>query len=215
MIPNQEASLQWYVARTRPRAEHAARACLEAKGIDCFLPCVNRPHPQPGYHNVPLFPGYLFLRWDMWEQGPHPVREVPQLVGLVTFEGVAPLVPGDVISELRHRVEAINRDGGLWTRFQVGERVHVRLGPAESLAEVVVGAESPREHVRVLLEFLGRQVHAKVPWQDVWLVKDHDLVWDREARPPRRTRGRGRWIKGYGSRTEEYQLQENNVRSSL
>ena len=195
--------LRWYAARTRPLAEYVVRGHLETAGFGVFLPCGQTRTPRPGHQDAPLFPGYLFLRYDLEKQGWGPVRRVPQLVGLVSFGKEVPAVPDDVMDDLVQRVKAINGRGGLWPRFRPGERVRVALGPTESLAEVVEPAKSPRARVRVLLEFLGRTVEAKVPWRDLQPVSASGPNGNWHGPSPRRTRGRGRWIKGHGPRVVE------------
>ena len=194
-------ALQWYAARTKPLAEYAAESRLQGEGIDVFLPCAKTPRPRPGRTNTPLFPGYLFLRYDMEKSGVRQLRKMPQLVGMVAFQGTVPPVPDQVISDLAERVETLNAFGGVWTQYRAGERVSVSLGSVESLARVVTDASSPRARVRVLLDFMGRLVEAKVPWQHVKPVGHGSILvgeWNR--RPRRRTRGKGRWIRGFGPR---------------
>lgn len=76
-------------------------------------------------------------------------------------------MPDLVIEVLKRRVEALSGTGGLWTRFRIGQRVRVSLGPTENLGEVIEEAQSPRGRVRVLLEFLGQLIEAQVSWWDV------------------------------------------------
>ena len=195
-------SLRWYAARTTPLAEYAAGDHLRAVGVDVFLPCGKARPQRPGHGDAPLFPGYLFVHDDLQTQGFSPLCHVPQLAGLVAFDGEVPPVPDEVIGELVERTDAINGNGGLWTRFRVGEKVNVAVGPAEGLAEVIEEAKSPQGRVRVLLEFLGRLVEVQVPWKDVQpAAGSGNVSWNR--RLPRRTRGRGRWIRGHGPRPAE------------
>ena len=191
-------ALRWYAARTKPLAEYAARERLETAGLDVLLPCAQGRAPRRGHQDTPLFPGYLFLRYDLEQQGWDQLRRVPQLMGLVAFEGVVPSVPDEVMYELAQRIEAMNGNNGLWNRFHPGQRVRVTLGPTESLAEVVEEAQSPHARVRVLVEFLGRLVEARVPWRHVQATGADGFVRNWNRRTPRRTRGRGRWIRGYG-----------------
>ena len=195
--------LRWYAARVRPLAEYAARDHLNAAGVEAFLPCVQTSIPRRGHRDAPLFPGYLFVRYDLKAWGGYMLKRVPQLVGLVALGGMPPPVPDEVIAELSHRVEVINGTGGLWAQFRPGDRVRVILGPEESLAEVVEGAKSPKARVRVLLDFLGRLVAAEVPLRDVQPLGSHWYAVNSYNRPSRRTRGGGRWIRGYGPRAIE------------
>lgn len=210
-------ALKWYVARTGPLAEYAARDRLEAAGLEVFLPCARTRAPRPGHEDAPLFPGYLFIRYDLEERGNGPLHQVPQPLKLVSFGGVVPSLPDGVVVELYQRVRAINGRGGLRPRFKPGDRVRVALGPLDSLAEVVEG-ESPGARVRVLMEFLGRMVEARVPMGSVQQAGVGGYAAQQDGRPSRRTRGRGRWINGFGPRSirESSGLPDdsNNGRSS-
>ena len=193
-------ALKWYVARTGPLAEYAARDRLEAAGLEVFLPCARTCTPRPGHDDAPLFPGYLFIRYDLEERGNGPLHQVPQPLKLVSFGGVVPSLPDGVVVELYQRTRAINGDGGLRPRFSPGDRVRVALGPLDSLAEVVEG-DSPGARVRVLMEFLGRMVEARVPLGSVQQAGVGGYAGQQDRRPSRRTRGRGRWINGFGPRS--------------
>lgn len=191
-------ALRWYAARTKPLAEYTARERLEAAGLEVLLPCGPSRAPRPGHQDTPLFPGYLFIRYDLEERGWDQLHRVPQLLGLVAFEGMVPSVPDEVIYQLARLIEAMNGTNELWNRFHPGQRVRVTLGPTESLAEVVEEAKSPQARVRVLVEFLGRLVEARIPWRDVQPMGADGFLRNWNSRAPRRTRGRGRWIRGYG-----------------
>jgi hypothetical protein len=108
---------------------------------------------------------------------------------------VVPPIPDEAIAELRERVEVRHREGGLWGRFRTGQQVRVISPGIETFAEVVEEARSPRHRVRVLLEFMGRLVEAQVPYESLWPA-DHDSGETHHL--PRRTRGKGRWIRGFG-----------------
>ena len=188
----------WYVLRTMPRCERGAVGALEREGFEVHFPRVQTPRPQGGYNNAPLFPGYLFIRLD-WDDPDSPsVRRLPGVLGWVRFDGVVPHVPDAVISDLALRVQSMDQGGGLWTRFRPGDRVLVVSGNMESLAEVIEEPNSPESRVRVLLDFMSRQVPAQVPWRNLRRVPEGS--YSSEVRRGRRTRGGGRWVRGFGPR---------------
>lgn len=197
-------ALRWYCLRTKPQAEYIAASGLVLRGFETFFPLIKSPWPRRGHTDEPLFPGYLFVRYDLDGQGYHCLYSLPGVGGLIRFGDETPSMPEEVIAEVARRVEEINERGGLWRDFRPGEKVYVHFGPQESLAEVVE-MRSSRARVLVLLEFLGRQVQAEVPWENVQPVGvPEGLAGKTEVgRPPRRTRGKGRWIKGYGPRAAE------------
>ena len=191
--------LRWYVIRTKPRCEHLAAASLESNGFDLFFPRVRVVKPRGRKVVCPLFPGYLFLHHDAETHGWASVLRLPGILAWVKFGGVAPVVPDQVIDELAERVDAINDDGGLWTRFKRGDAVRVVTGKIDSLAEVVEAPRSPQDRVRVLVDFMGRLVPGVVSWEHLRPVKDTS-GGNEYSRSRRRTRGRGRWIRGFGPR---------------
>lgn len=186
---------RWYVIRTDSRSEYMATKELESEGFQVFFPRVRSPHPRGGHHDIPLFPGYLFLNIDPDLEGWPTFRQSSKILGWVRFGGEIPWLPSSVIDELRHRLEEIDDDGGLWRRYQPGEKVLVAAGSIESIAEVVEGTKSPQGRVKVLMEFMGRIVPALVPWSDLRPVEDATQV--APLRPPRRTRGNRRWLREF------------------
>jgi hypothetical protein len=134
----------------------------------------------------------LFLKWDLEGEGKPSFHGAPHVSGWVSFEGVAPSVPDEVISELASRIEHINNEGGLWRRFETGDKVRIVSGTLEGLAEVVEATSSPRSRVRVLMQFMGRLVSAQVPWNSLEPLEERP---EERGKPPRRTRGQGRWIR--------------------
>ena len=186
---------KWYVLRTEPRAEYQSASELGRDGFEIFFPTVKSPQARLGHKDTPLFPGYIFLRCDSETTGWPSFRPAHRVAEWVRFDGVIPTVPDDVIADLAQRVAALNASTGLWRRFRRGERVRVVLGDLESLGEVLEEAKTPQARALVLLQFMGRLVQAQVPWSDLQPVQDRP---PEKVRIPRRTRGGGRWVRGFG-----------------
>ena len=189
----------WYLARTKSLSEYRAAVALERNGYELYFPRVQTPRPRNGHDDSPLFPGYLFVRQDRDGSGLPAIHLISGLVGWVQFDDVVPKVPDEVIAELKRRLEAINRGGGYWRRFRPGDMVRVVSGSMESLGEVLQEPKSPQSRIRVLLRFMGGLIPAHVPWENLRPVEGSSAPLYVE-RPPRRTRGRGRWIRGFGPR---------------
>jgi hypothetical protein len=62
-------ALGWYVARTKLLREYTARDRLETAGCEVFLPGVGTVPTRRGHKQAPLFPGYLFLHYDLDQMG--------------------------------------------------------------------------------------------------------------------------------------------------
>lgn len=188
---------RWYVIRTEPRAEYLAASELVRDGFEIFLPRVNTPHPRMGHSDEPFFPSYLFIRCDPESDGWPSFRKAHRVSGWVIFDGVIPSVPDETVADLIQHLEMINREGGSWRRFHPGEKVRVVSAGMQSLAEVLEEPKSPQARVKVLLQFMGRRVSAHVPWESL-LPADNEP--GEKPRLPRRTRGKGRWVQGFGPR---------------
>ena len=145
---------RWYIVRTKPRAEHLAAEQLGRDGFETFFPKVKSPHHQKSHSETPLFPGYLFLRCELYGDGRSSFPQGHHLLGWVSFGGEVPSVPDEVVSALRERAAAIDSQGGLWRRFKPGDKVRIASNNIQSLAEVIGEAKSPQARVKVLLSFI-------------------------------------------------------------
>jgi len=176
-----------------------AASALENDDYEVFFPKVKSPTPRFGHIDIPLFPGYLFLRYDIESQGWPTFRREHRIAGWIKFDGAISHVPNQVVSHLMENIETMNENHGLWRKYKPGEKVFVVSGNVECLAEVIKGAKSPYHMVEVLLQFMGRMVRATVPWQSVRSAKGSmpDRSMGKEQHQQRRTRGKGRWINGH------------------
>ena len=186
----------WYVIRTVPRSEHLAATEIRELGWEVFLPCASSPDVQARRPRLPLFPGYLFVNCPLTVESQSSVSRVRHVAGWVHFEHTVMDVPDEIIRELQSRLETMNRNHGAWTQFKAGQTVYITSQLFEGLAEVADDSVSKRGRINVFLEFMGRMVATQVPWADLQSI---------ETGPPqspkpshRRTRGRGRWIRGRG-----------------
>lgn len=185
----------WYAVHTKPNAEYRAARLLQEKELEVFFPEVRSWKPRRGYRTEPLFPGYLFVRAD-WENVPlAAVTWTPGVRRVVGFGGRPAVVPDEVIGFIRDRLERLEARGGLRPHMlKPGQRVRFVAGPFQGLEAVFEGYLRATDRVRVLLEFLGQVSRADVPATHVVPVASEPVT---RSRPPRRTRGRKRWIRGW------------------
>ena len=185
--------MQWYVVRCKPNCDRLATSSFLAKGYESFMPRVRVPAGDHKRKLVPLFPGYLFLKCDIQQRDLPEISRLPGVLGWVRFDGEAPPVPDNVIDELRGRIDVIHRSGGLWQKFKVGQMVRLAHGNLDGLATILEEPDTPEARIKVLLDFMGRQVPTVVPWHSLTALGNtaSDI---RAIKRSRRTRGHGRWI---------------------
>lgn len=191
-------SLQWFVVRTKPHSEHLAATELCRDGVEAFFPSILQPPMRSRRSEQPLFPGYLFLRCNPQAEGWPSFRPGQHTLGWVNFRGEVPSIPDDVIHALKQKCEVINQEGGIWKRFNPGDRVRIVSATIKSFAKVVEDGKTPGSPVTVMLQFLDRLVPTEVPRANLQPVA---TMAESRVHAPRRTRGGGRWIQGFGPRT--------------
>lgn len=157
---------RWYVVYTKPREEDRAREHLERQGHQCYLPLLSLEKRRRGRVvpvTEPLFPRYLFIRSaeDLATAGWGSLRSTRGVVKLVGF-GAGPVTVDEAfLDALRERTTRGTPE--LQTMFQPGERVLIEEGPFRGL-EAVFSMKEGADRAAVLLEFLGQEVQAAVPY---------------------------------------------------
>jgi transcriptional antiterminator RfaH len=157
--------LSWYVARTKPRREGATAALLKVRDVSTYLPLF-APHRSRPRDLEPLFPGYLFVRFDA--EVPGDWLGVRSAYGISYFLGntgagdrMQPAsVPDELIAEIGRRV-ARQSDALVGEQYRAGERVVIVGGAFDGL-EAVFQCRSGAGRSRVLVELVSRLVPVSV-----------------------------------------------------
>jgi transcriptional antiterminator RfaH len=161
--------------------------------IEVFSPMVTFDGIKHDNRAVPLFPGYLFMKLDQDAYERPSFRYSQHVLGLLNFGGEAPWLPDEIIDALKERCDNLNERGGIWRRYHKGDWVQVVNSTIQGIAQVVEDGKSSETPVRLLLQLFERLV----PIQ----ISRHNLQpLENPPASPRKTRGRGRWVQGFGPR---------------
>jgi transcriptional antiterminator RfaH len=160
----QDNDARWFCLKTQPKHEHIAAATLRRRlGLETLAPRIRfRKATQRGsvWFVEAMFPGYLFTRC-VYRDTFRSVQVTPGVRGFVRFgDGVAG-IESRVISELQKLLvdeETVTFEPEL----SVGARVKITEGAFHGLEAVITQLLPARERVKVLLNFLGREVEAEV-----------------------------------------------------
>jgi transcription elongation factor/antiterminator RfaH len=121
----------WYVLHTKSRFENVVREGLSRKSVEVFLPKVTVPSKRRDRRlmiKVPLFPGYLFVKTDLFPEHHVEILKTTGAVRLIgTKDGPVP-VHDETIDSLRIMVAGDNQVTTGY-RFKKGDRVMVIAGP--------------------------------------------------------------------------------------
>ena len=155
----------WFCVRTQPKHEHiaAAHLLLDAE-LEVYLPRIRFKRATrrgPVWFTEALFPNYLFARFDL-ATSLRRVCHARGVRGVVHFGDRWPMVPEQVIAELRANVGA-DQVHVIREELRAGETVQIAGGVFHGLQAVITRVMPSRERVAVLLECLGRQTTVEVP----------------------------------------------------
>lgn len=123
----------WYAIRVRSRHERPVSDSLKGKGLDTFLPlCKSRRRWSDRVQEVelPLFPGYVFSRFDVAQR--LPVLITPGVVNIIGL-GKIPVPVEDWEMQSLIRVVQSGVHCQLWPFLMVGQRVLIEEGPLRSV----------------------------------------------------------------------------------
>jgi transcription antitermination factor NusG len=160
------AALHWYAVYTSAHHEKKATAEISRRGIESFLPVyqsVRRWSDRRITLDLPLFPGYLFVRLDLRDR--LKVLDVPGVARLVGFGGLPMALPEDQITGLRAGLDA-NLPAFPHPYLRTGRKVRIMRGP---LCGVVGTLTRKKALYRVVLslDLIMRSVAVEVDAADV------------------------------------------------
>jgi transcriptional antiterminator NusG len=141
---------KWYAAYTSANHEKRVAGEFGRRSMECYLPLhgsVRRWKDRRVRLQLPLFPGYVFVRIALPER--LRVLQVPGVARLVGFEGHLAPVPDEDIEAIR---TCLAGEHPLLPHpyLQRGQRVRVLTGPLAGLTGVVV---RQKKQTRLVISF--------------------------------------------------------------
>jgi transcriptional antiterminator RfaH len=166
----------WFCVKAKPRQEAVAVRNLRALGaVELVFPRIRRTrrgHDKNREVVEPLFPGYLFLRYDPAELHGS-VRSTRGVLHLVAKNGLPVAVDQKVIDELL----ALGPDAilsALDEELQVGAKVRIVRGIFAGSEGEVLRLATPEKRIAVLLSLLGSDQPVELSSEDVEGVASTD-----------------------------------------
>src|SRR6185295_11920843 len=156
---------QWYVVHTNPKQEERANSNLVAWGVETLHPKLKtRRHNEftgvPTYITQPLFPRYLFAKFNAREQLSK-ILYTRGVHNVVCFGDSPASVSEEIIDVIRERID---HTGVVKARddLKPGDRVVISAGPLRNLTGVFEREVKGNDRVMILLNAIGYQGHLEV-----------------------------------------------------
>ncbi len=161
----------WYAIQTRVRFEKKVAFQLLAKGIETFLPFIKQVHRWSDRRQVielPLFPGYGFVRIPAAPDYRLRVLQTVGLTGFVTMKGTPIPVPEKQIEDVQ-----LLLSNSLACRaypfINVGQRVRIRGGSLDGVEGMLV-SENKDHSLVISIESIQRSLAIRIEGYDVEAV---------------------------------------------
>lgn len=166
---------QWFAVQVRTRWEGSTESLLHGRGYDTFLPTYRTKRSSNGRLktvSLPLFPGYVFSRFDVRKR--LPILMTPGVISVVGGGKVPIAVDDSEISAIKSVV-----DSGLtaqpWPYLEVGERVRIQ-GTALSGLEGILISFRGTQRLVVSVSLLRRSVALEIHRSSVVSLRPTGLV---------------------------------------
>jgi transcription elongation factor/antiterminator RfaH len=170
-------SRNWYALHTRSRFENVVLDGLTRKQVEAFLPRItvrSKRVDRKKMIQIPLFPGYLFVKTSL---DPHEHLEVVKTIGVVklvgNLQGPVP-ISSESIESLKIMVQG-NQEILTGSQFQQGDRVMVVSGPFAGVTGTFVRYRG-MGRVVVNIEALGQYAAVDVSEEDIEVIRDDRMI---------------------------------------
>jgi transcriptional antiterminator RfaH len=168
----------WFCLKSQPKHEHIAAAHLRKMAdVEVFSPRLRFQRATTRgarWFVESMFPGYLFARFNFQER----FREVRSAMGvtmILQFGNEYAKLSPSIIEGLRQQTNA-EHIAVIESTFKEGDTVKIVEGALRGLEAVVMQFLSGHERVRLLLDFLGRDIQAEVRVPAVLPIRRHPLA---------------------------------------
>jgi transcription antitermination factor NusG len=159
-------NLEWFAVHTRSRHEKSVYEQLRGKEIETFLPLYRSSkrwkNGQDGAE-LPLFPGYVFVRIDGKKTLP-----VLQTAGVARFVGFGTgpaVVPDFEIAQLE-AIMSKGLDACPHPFLSVGQRLQIQCGPLAGLTGILT-RDKGKSRIILSVELISRSISVELDLDNV------------------------------------------------
>jgi len=166
---DENAGRGWFVLRVRPKHEKQVFRLIDLMGHESFLPLYRaRQRHTQRWQDIdrPLFPGYVFCRFDRasWV----PVINTPGVVDALRIGKTLAAVDDEEIEALQ-RVQQAKTAMEPWPYLRIGQKIRVEAGPLAGLKGILSQVKGQR---RLVLSVTLLQRSVLVEIDEDWVMYD-------------------------------------------
>ena len=157
-------SREWFILQLKPNSHHQATKNLNRQGFETFLPLhetTSRKVSRFISTAKPLFPGYMFIKFDVIDTKWHKINNTYGVSRLVTFNSILKPIPTSFVHNLMLLYDV---SGNLLPikKFKKGDLVKVTKGPFSNFIANIEKYETD-QRIWVLMDLMGRKTLIQTP----------------------------------------------------
>jgi transcriptional antiterminator RfaH len=157
-------SKEWFILQFKSNSHHQAVKNLTRQGFETFLPLhdtTSRKLSRFINTSQPLFPGYMFIKFDRAESDWHKINNTYGVSRLITFNSILKPVPTRFVDSLMKRYDL---SGKLLPeqKLENGDQVKVLIGPFANFIATVEKYEDD-QRIWILMDLMGRKTKIITP----------------------------------------------------
>ena len=167
----------WYALRIKPHKERFVYDQLQEREVEVFYPSIHvKPKNPRSRKERPYFPGYMFIKADLEQEGYNAYSWLPGVHGLVSFGGTPAVVPETLLKELKTKLADIHSEEALMlNRLKKGDRIRIVSGPMAGYEAIFDMRLPGKERVQILLTFLSQHPQpAQLDADDIVRLKQNE-----------------------------------------
>ena len=157
-------SKEWFILQFKSNSHHKAEKNLNQQGFETFLPLYNSTSRNLSrFRNTskPLFPGYMFIRFDRAETHWHSINNTYGVSRVITFNSILKSTPTTFVENLIKRYDL---SGNLLPveKLKKGDQVKVLKGPFANFIATIEKYEDD-QRIWILMDLMGQETKVQTP----------------------------------------------------
>ncbi len=150
----------WIVLHTKPNQEKLAIENVTRQAFDAYCPMITTTRRHARRRETvkrPLFPGYVFVKWNTQHQQWRPLLSTRGVQSVIRFGNSPGILSKKFVQELAASEQSGKLDEMVAPDFAPGDQVIIQEGPfRDIIARVLSLPENDR--VWLLMDMMGREV---------------------------------------------------------
>ena len=163
-------SKEWFILQFKSNSHHLAAKNLNRQGFETFLPLHETTSQRLSRFintSKPLFPGYMFIRFDKAESEWRKINSTYGVSRLITFNSILKSIPTNFVYHLMKRYDLSGKLIPI-KKLKKGDQVTVLKGPFANFIATVEKYEADHR-IWILMDLMGRKTNIQTPSDNLTL----------------------------------------------